>query len=69
MGGTGGRPICNIKPSSIQKETLPLMSQASISGHSDSKESVVEFVFDEVATDKFIGKYLMLLFILLVVHI
>lgn len=58
MGATGGGPPCIIELNEVQKETLPLLSQASVSGHNNSSESVVEFSFDEVSKDLIIGKLL-----------
>ncbi|CAI6376683.1 unnamed protein product [Macrosiphum euphorbiae] len=44
--GTGGGSKCEIELNEVQKEILPLFSQASVSGHFNSEESVVEFDFD-----------------------
>lgn len=56
LGGTGGGPSCSIELNEIQIETLPLLSQALISGHSESLESIVEFVFDGTTDDVITGK-------------
>ncbi|XP_015378017.1 PREDICTED: uncharacterized protein LOC107172244 [Diuraphis noxia] len=56
LGGTGGGPSCSVELNAIQMETLPLLSKSSISGHSDSVESIVQFDFDGSTEDVIIGK-------------
>ncbi|XP_003243647.1 uncharacterized protein LOC100573445 [Acyrthosiphon pisum] len=51
IGGTGGGSKCEIELNEVQKEILPLFSQASVSGHFNSEESVVEFDFDDITKD------------------
>lgn len=56
LGGTGSGPSCSVELNAIQIETLPLLSKASISGHSDSVESIVQFDFDGSTKDVITGK-------------
>jgi len=56
IGGTGGGLLCSVELNAIQIETLPLLSKSSISGHSDSVESIVQFVFDSSTKDVITGK-------------
>ncbi|KAL5232698.1 hypothetical protein ACI65C_000108 [Semiaphis heraclei] len=49
---TGGGPPCDVIMSDVQNDVLPLLSQVSVGGHSNSTESVVKFTFDDVPTKK-----------------
>ncbi|XP_022161163.1 uncharacterized protein LOC111027209 [Myzus persicae] len=51
IGGTGGGPTCAIQLNDIQQDALLLMSPASVSGHSKSKESNVEFIYEITEND------------------
>ncbi|KAL5246219.1 hypothetical protein ACI65C_013627 [Semiaphis heraclei] len=51
IGGTGGGSKCEIELNEVQKEILPLFSQATVSGHFNSEESIVEFDFDDTTKD------------------
>ncbi|XP_050058802.1 uncharacterized protein LOC126550758 [Aphis gossypii] len=48
INGTGGRPASHIIMSDFQNDVLPLLSQASVTGHCLSSESEVTFSFEDV---------------------
>lgn len=58
IGGTGGGPTCAIQLNDIQQDALLLMSPASVSGHSKSKESNVEFIYEITENDVTLGKFI-----------
>ncbi|XP_050053382.1 uncharacterized protein LOC126549056 [Aphis gossypii] len=51
IGGTGGGPTCDIQLNDVQKDALSLISPSLVSGHENTAESNVEFIFEDPEND------------------